>query len=383
MTRVTYTNAGPALEKKMLRIQVNNVSWLLRRTFAPDERERVSISKQMHVGPCAFKLTIVFDLEYGQIWVIFRQTSDSPVQAEHSLTMLNKDEDQTKDLQTGSKGVSVSPCIHTALGWLLDGRGHSQILLDRGFLQEDTLFFDWEVTAAVKDASGDSCKRAFEESASKARTTNFEDLLSSGKFSDVVLVLKERQLLAHSQILAAQSPVFAAMLTHEMQEKQSKRIDMSEFDVDIVQKMLFFLYTGKLGDTRAEGQDNAEKKEDGEEKRGEKAEDDEHFALLDVAHKYQIQSLMDICAYHLSSAFSVENVAGRLMKADFLDIKPLKASCLEFIVKTDRNTAKMQQSKGFKILSKKRPHLAVEILAAAFSTPEELERPSKTRRRTD
>jgi hypothetical protein len=72
----------------------------------------------------------------------------------------------------------------------------------------------------------------------------FEDLLTSGKFSDFVIVLsKSKQFYVHKNILAVQSKVFA-----EMFEKDPKAIEMKieDLSAEAVKEFLLFLYTGKL-----------------------------------------------------------------------------------------------------------------------------------------
>lgn len=76
-----------------------------------------------------------------------------------------------------------------------------------------------------------------------------EDLLGlfeSQKFSDVILSVSGREYYAHKAILAARSPVFAAMFEHEMEEKKQNRVEITDMEHDVLKEMLKFIYSGKV-----------------------------------------------------------------------------------------------------------------------------------------
>ncbi len=54
-----------------------------------------------------------------------------------------------------------------------------------------------------------------------------------------------REYYAHKAILAARSPVFAAMFEHEMEEKKQNRVEITDMDHEVLREMLRFIYTGK------------------------------------------------------------------------------------------------------------------------------------------
>lgn len=70
-------------------------------------------------------------------------------------------------------------------------------------------------------------------------------LFESQKFSDVILCVSGKEFFVHKAILAARSPVFAAMFEHEMEEKKQNRVDITDMDYDVLREMLRFIYTGK------------------------------------------------------------------------------------------------------------------------------------------
>ena len=70
-------------------------------------------------------------------------------------------------------------------------------------------------------------------------------LFESQRFSDVTLSVGGREFQAHKALLAARSPVFAAMFEHEMEERKHNRVDITDVDHEVLREMLRFIYTGK------------------------------------------------------------------------------------------------------------------------------------------
>ncbi|KAH9363392.1 hypothetical protein HPB48_019476 [Haemaphysalis longicornis] len=70
-------------------------------------------------------------------------------------------------------------------------------------------------------------------------------LLESHKFADVVLHVNGKEFRAQKAILAARSPVFAAMFEHDTSESTHNRVDVTDVDPDVFGDMLQFVYTGR------------------------------------------------------------------------------------------------------------------------------------------
>jgi len=175
------------------------------------------------------------------------------------------------------------------------------------------------------------------------------DLFDGGHFTDVVLVVGEERINAHSIILAARSPVFDAMWCSSMQEQALKQVIIEDLEPSAVRRMLRFMYTGSCGQSLNN--------------------DGDTVSLLEAAHRYQVSVLIEHCVAALSSRLTVEIVAERLMVADLAGLEGLRKACLAFITDSTARVAAVQSTDGFGQLTKKRPHLAIDILAAAFPPP--------------
>ena len=75
---------------------------------------------------------------------------------------------------------------------------------------------------------------------------NMNSLLESGQFSDMALQIGETKIPVHRAMLAARSPVFAAMFGHDLEENKQGYVVITDLDSDVLKEMLKFIYTGKV-----------------------------------------------------------------------------------------------------------------------------------------
>lgn len=75
---------------------------------------------------------------------------------------------------------------------------------------------------------------------------NMNNLLETGNFSDMALKNNNIKIPVHKAILAARSPVFAAMFQHDLEENKQGFVSITDLDIDVLREMLRFIYTGKV-----------------------------------------------------------------------------------------------------------------------------------------
>ncbi|XP_057320403.1 kelch-like protein 24 isoform X2 [Microplitis mediator] len=130
------------------------------------------------------------------------------------------------------------------------------------------------------------------------------------EFSDVILSVDGAELPAHKIILSSHSPVLHAMLTADMKEKKESRINIENFEVDVINEMLTYCYTGET-----------------------KASEDVDIALkmLELSNMYQINKLKDICEQTLLNNIKVDNVLVILVAADDFNAQKLVDESIKFM----------------------------------------------------
>ncbi|VDD76258.1 unnamed protein product [Mesocestoides corti] len=145
-----------------------------------------------------------------------------------------------------------------------------------------------------------------------------------------------RQFKAHKAILAARSPVFAAMFEHGMTESRANRVHITDVEPDTLAEVLRFIYTGQVV-----GLDNPVTAQE----------------LLAAADKYQLERLKAMCEEELVENLTVEAACDILSLADIHSAEQLKAHTLDFIM---LHAQEVCESEGYERLVRQRPHLLNE-----------------------
>lgn len=70
--------------------------------------------------------------------------------------------------------------------------------------------------------------------------------VTEGQLTDTEFVVGDRIFAAHRAVVAARSPVFAAMFGTDMKESRGRQVDIEDIDARTFEEFLYFLYTGQL-----------------------------------------------------------------------------------------------------------------------------------------
>ena len=111
-------------------------------------------------------------------------------------------------------------------------------------------------------------------------------MLESEQLSDVTLKVDEQIFHAHKVILAARSPVFAAMFQREMWEKVENYVTVSGISCKVFKELLRYIYTGKVANFK-----------------------DTVFELLLAADEYRLDELKIMCEIYLYNSLTNKNAA--------------------------------------------------------------------------
>lgn len=149
--------------------------------------------------------------------------------------------------------------------------------------------------------------------AKKRRSIEFDDmekLLKMPRFNDVEIVVGDRTFQAHKAILSVRSRVFEAMFEHNMKEQVENKIVISDFDAEVIDQLLLFVYSGKV---------------DLDEMRKLAGK------LFRAADKYEIEGLKMICELALIENLSVNNAAEALELVDKYGSEPLRKAVFDLL----------------------------------------------------
>ena len=76
--------------------------------------------------------------------------------------------------------------------------------------------------------------------------TSQADLLKLGMFSDFRIICQGEIILVHKAIISKESDVFQRMIEVDMIESNRGEVQIVDMNVQTVQAMIHFIYTGKL-----------------------------------------------------------------------------------------------------------------------------------------
>lgn len=231
---------------------------------------------------------------------------------------------------------------------------------ERMLLPEDKLTLLCSITIAGKNIISSGAQRPAGAQTDTAIARNIANKLGSDlsrllgspqdMFSDTKLVCGDRgvELLCHTNILAARSPVFQAMFQHDTAEAQSKVVEMVDVEPEVAMEMLQYIYTGN---TRSAGKE---------------------AELLAAADKYSLLELKESCEEVLCRETNIDTVLNMLVLADRHEAVKLKDVCVRFLIE---NCHTVVRQPGWRELLEPYPALLAEMFEAVATTP-----PSKRRR---
>ncbi|KAK0083988.1 hypothetical protein PV325_007831, partial [Microctonus aethiopoides] len=161
----------------------------------------------------------------------------------------------------------------------------------------------------------------------------FKNFLITPDLSDMTIVIDETEFPVHKIILAAYSPVFLAMFKTDMTESVNKRVVITDIEPDIMDNVIEFMYTGAI--------DPIPKFND-------------LLSILEVADKYEIKILKELCAENLSENITIDNVLKILERASLYGVPQLVETVISFMVKKKLQIVALE---NFSDLYRRKPEL--------------------------
>ncbi|XP_022126344.1 protein roadkill isoform X3 [Pieris rapae] len=283
--------------------------------------------------------------DYLSLYLLLVSCNKSEVRAKFKFSILNAKREETKAMESQRAYRFVQ-----GKDWGFKKFIRRDFLLDEanGLLPEDklTIFCEVSVVADSINISGQSNVVQFKVPECRL-SDDLGALFDSERFSDVTLAVGGREFQAHKAILAARSPVFAAMFEHEMEERKRNRVDITDVDHEVLREMLRFIYTDRAPNL-------------------DKMADD----LLAAADKYALDRLKVMCEEALCLSLSVETAADTLILADLHSADQLKAQTIDFI--NTSHATDVMDTTGWKNMISSHPHLIAEAFRALATQQQQI-----------
>ena len=124
---------------------------------------------------------------------------------------------------------------------------HHDQMLSKNILEEEKL----EILAVItfKGKVKNISMNVEEEKPNSELTSVGEDLFKSfeaQEFCDFEVICDDKVIKCHKVVLASRSPVFKAMLLHNMEESAQQKVEPKNFDFDTMNLVLKFMYKGSI-----------------------------------------------------------------------------------------------------------------------------------------
>lgn len=145
--------------------------------------------------------------------------------------------------------------------------------------------------------------------------TDFKEMLLSGKNSDVTIQVKRKKFKCHRCILSARSPVFSAMMEHDMKEKASGVVTIKDAEPTAFQEFLLYLYTGN--------KDHLNWKNLAD--------------LYKLGDKYNVEDLKSLCVKHIKKNITVVNFYEFFLLSQQCNDSELKDITVEFFLEFSKD----------------------------------------------
>lgn len=180
-----------------------------------------------------------------------------------------------------------------------------------------------------------NCDCLIDEKRTRRVDSIYEPFLHDESISDIELILGDKRYPAHKLVLAANSPVFHRMFSHQMKETLSKEVEIEEMDQEVFEELLKFMYTKKVAKFKELAGD-----------------------LLIAANRYEMEDLKSICEREMIKCVDLENVLDFVRVADSHCAEKLKKHCFCIIM---ANFSKVVEKEEFKKLIKTHANVLLEL----------------------
>ncbi len=175
-----------------------------------------------------------------------------------------------------------------------------------GWCKDDSLVIKMSMLSCEVKYSSNAIKTNWYRSA--------HALLFDSDSADLVIVVEDVQIPAHSFPLMVHSPVFKAMLTSGMKESKNRVVEITDFSEKTVRSWLSCIYDPRNVDEVMNVNETL------------------YFDVFVLAQKYASTDLIELLERQISDSVTVINVLDMLLFADLHNSKNLKTTCMKCIV---------------------------------------------------
>lgn len=171
---------------------------------------------------------------------------------------------------------------------------------------------------------------------------NLKELYVGSKDFDLTLKVKDKEFKAHKVILGTRSPVFNAMLSHNLSESKEGIITIEDCEPEVFDEFLLFIYAGRVQNLSS----------------------DNVCGLYYAADKYDLPELKDKCIHFLKKSMSPETICDVISLATKHSEREFLNLAVQFFVD---NLEKILVTVSWQLYLKENPIQANELYIKALN----------------
>uniref|UniRef100_A0A0N5CEC9 BTB domain-containing protein n=1 Tax=Strongyloides papillosus TaxID=174720 RepID=A0A0N5CEC9_STREA len=138
---------------------------------------------------------------------------------------------------------------------------------------------------------------------------DYSKMFESQLFTDCIVKVEDTEIKVHKAVLANRSPVFHDVFNSMSKNLQTNVVEIKNFHVDVVKKMLRYIYTDDISDIKNMASE-----------------------ILAIATEYRLDGLREVAVRHLCRNLNIGNICERLLLAETFSSDELRENCQKFII---------------------------------------------------
>ncbi|KAF7077967.1 hypothetical protein CFC21_082453 [Triticum aestivum] len=282
------------------------------------------------------------DGQFTSVFLKLLSASEDEVTATYTFSLQDPASPVTGE--KNKRGPATAKFSSNQLGWGIPKFVSKADLAASGCLKDDCLVIKCTVKIVTTKLMKDNEDDGNDDNSVVVPPSDLHSLLDSELKPDMTVKIGWfKRFKVHGRVLAAQSPVFRALV-----ESKRNYIRVDDMDVNVFEVLLHYVYNETLPDFMEETTEHALNMA-------------RH--LLVAADRYEIGRLKLICESKLSKAIDVNTVGLTLDLAEKHSCQQLKACCLKYMLRDGDRLRTIVKTEGFEQLKQNRPHVVYDILS--------------------
>ena len=267
------------------------------------------------------------------------------VKVSYEISILDKTKTKKRTVRSSEQRIFGPVGSPTGAWGFKSFVSYSALREEPSLLQDGDLVISCQINiqGAEKTVSGSKYpqkdrKLQTNQNSLESLSDDFVKGFSESNCSDLQVNCGGRNFECHEFVLSARSPVFRAMFQSNMTEKRTKTITIADHSPDVIQKMLQYIYSGKVD-----------------------LDDQQELTreLLKAAEKYGLEMLKKLCEDKLCDSLVLKNSVKNLILGEMFGATKLMKNAMKLLAS---NMSSVIDTEEWETCTRHHPTLVTEVM---------------------